>query len=79
MHERHVGLTETTICGYSLFLSPKFVFYWAAKACRRFTIPHKLPFDHFYVHYSYQASGGSRILKRGGASVHVTDRIKRAR
>ena len=51
-HERHVGLTEMTICRYSLFLSPKFVLYWAAKACKRFTIPHELPFDHFYVHCS---------------------------
>ena len=43
------GLTET-ICRYSLFLSPKSVLYWAAKACKRFTIPHELPFDNFYVH-----------------------------
>ena len=50
LHERHVGLTEMTICRYSLFLSPKFVLYWVAKACKRFTIPHELPFDHFYVH-----------------------------
>ena len=41
--------TEMTICRYSLFLSPKFVLYWAAKACKRFTIPHKLPFDCFYM------------------------------
>ena len=50
LHERDVGLTEMTISRYSLFLSPKFVLYWAAKAIKRFTIPHKLPFDHFYVH-----------------------------
>ena len=49
LHERHVGLTEMTICRYSLFLSPKFVLYWAAKACKRFTIPDE---DHFYVHRS---------------------------
>ena len=52
LHERHVGLTEMTICRYSLFLSPKFVHYWAVKACKRFTIPHELPFDNFYVHHS---------------------------
>ena len=49
LHERHVGLTEMTISRYSLFLSPKFVLYWAAKACKRFTIPDE---DHFYVHRS---------------------------
>ena len=52
LHERPVGLTEMTISRYSLFLSPKFVLYWVAKACKRFTIPHELPFDHFYVHRS---------------------------
>ena len=29
--------------------------YWASKACKRFTIPHELPLDHFYVHCSWQA------------------------
>ena len=52
LHERHVGLTEIAICRYSLFLSPKFVLYWAEKACKRFTIPHELPFDYLYVHHS---------------------------
>ena len=31
LHERHVGLTEMTICRYSLFLSPKGVLYWLVK------------------------------------------------
>ena len=32
-----------SICRCSLFLRPTFVLYWAAKTCKRFTIPHKLP------------------------------------
>ena len=56
LHDGHVELTEMTICRYTLFLSPKFVLCWAAKASKRFTIPHELPFDHFCMHRSAMAS-----------------------
>ena len=62
LHDGHAELTEMTISRCSPFLRPKFVLYWAAKACKRFTNPHELPFDHFYVHRFAKASPGQSEL-----------------
>ena len=67
LHKRHVGSTEMTIWRYSLFLRPKSVLYWAAKACKMFTIPHKLAiyFLIICVHRSIASPGQSEQRQCG--------------